>query len=107
MPDASVFSVGPPATGDTSEHVRHQTTEKDPRKGSPLSARMGGAMEKNWPKRPTDPNYKRMEENSGRAVVPAAEAVCVSAHLVPQGSPQAKKLHHLHVPLTLGKSCYR
>ena len=34
--------------------LMHQTTEKDPSQGSPLSAQMGGAIEKDWPKRPSD-----------------------------------------------------
>ena len=36
-----------------------------------------------------------------------AEAVHVPAHLVPPGSLQAKKLHHLHAQLLLGQSCHR
>ena len=40
--------------GGPSMCLMHWTTEKDPRQGSPLSAWMGGAMEKNWPKRPSD-----------------------------------------------------
>ena len=42
--------------------LMHQTTEKDPRQGSPLTALMGGATEKDWPKRPSDANYKRLEK---------------------------------------------
>ena len=35
------------------------TTEKDPRQGSPLSAWTGGAIEKDWLKRPLVTSYKR------------------------------------------------
>ena len=36
-----------------------------------------------------------------------AEAVCVPARLALPGSPQAKKLRHLHAQLSLGQSCHR
>ena len=40
------------------------------------------------------------------AITPAAEAVCVPAHLAPPGSLQAKQLRHLHAQLSLGL-CHR
>ena len=65
-------------------------------------------MEKDWPK---TPSYRQLQgtqkKDSDRAVTPAAEAVPVSAHLVPSGSLQAKQLHHLHAQLSLGQSCHR
>ena len=48
-----------------------------------------------------------MKKDSERAIIPAAEAVCVPAHLKPPGSPQAKQLHHLHAQLSLVQSCHR
>jgi len=47
------YRVGP-QPGGPSMCLACQTTEKDPRQRSPLSAQTGGAMEKNWPKRPSD-----------------------------------------------------
>ena len=43
-----------PPRGAPSMCLRQRTTEKDPRQGSRLSAWMGGIMEKDWPKRPSD-----------------------------------------------------
>ena len=51
--------------------------------------------------------YKRLKKDSERTITPAAEAVCVPAHLVLPGSPQPKQLHHLHTQLSLGQSCHR
>ena len=45
------------------------------------------------------------KKDSDRAMTPAAEAVRVPAHLVLPGSPQVKKLYHIHDQLSLGKSC--
>jgi len=47
------------------------------------------------------------KKNSDRAIIPAAEAVRVPAHLTPPGSPQAKQLRHLHTQLSLGQSYHR
>ena len=103
----------------------HQTTEKDPtqgaplsawraeqekdsRQGSPLSAWRGRAMEKDWPKRPSDHQLQEApKKDPNRAITPAAEAVHVPAHLALPGSPQAKQLHHLHTQISLGQSCHR
>ena len=70
MPDALNYRVGPhpgcplncltrwsivgPQPEGPSMCLTHQTTEKDPRQGSPLSAWMGKATGKDWPKRPSD-----------------------------------------------------
>ena len=40
-----------------------QTTEKDSRQGNSLSACMGGVMEKDWPKRPSD---HQLQEGRGK-----------------------------------------
>ena len=53
------------------------------------------------------PATRGSNKDSDRAITPAAEAVCVPAHLELPGSPQAKQLHHLHTPLSLGQSCHR
>jgi len=53
MPEALNYRVGPQAGG-PSMCLMHRTTKKDPKLGSPLSAWMGRAMEKDWPKRPSD-----------------------------------------------------
>ena len=52
-------------------------------------------------------SYKRLEKDSDRATTPAAQAVRVRAHLVLPGSPQVKKVHHLHAQLSLGQNCHR
>jgi len=52
-------------------------------------------------------SYKRPKKDSGRAITPATEAVCVPAHLALPGSPQAKQLHHLQAQLSLGQCCRR
>ena len=64
---------------------------------------MGGATEKDGPKRPS---YRQLQD-SDRAITPAAEAVHVPTHLVLPGSPQAKQLCQLHAQLSLGQSCHR
>ena len=70
-----------------------RTTEKDPRQGSPLSAWMGRATDKDWPEAFWLPATKGSKKDSERTITPAREAVHVPAHLVPPGSPQAKQLH--------------
>jgi len=52
-PDALNYRVGP-HPGWPFKWLMHQSTEKDPRQRSLLSAWMGRAMEKDWPKRPSD-----------------------------------------------------
>ena len=52
-------------------------------------------------------SYQKLKERLCRAITPAAEAVCVSVHLVWPGSLQAKQLCHLHAQLSLGQSCRR
>ena len=41
-----------------------QTTEKDPRQEIPLSACMGRAMEKDWPKRPSDHQLQEAQKRT-------------------------------------------
>ena len=53
------------------------------------------------------PAIRGSKKDSDRAITPAVEAVRVSAHLVPPGSPQAKQLRHLLAQLSLGQSCHR
>ena len=48
-------------------------------------------------------SYKRFKKDSDGAITPVVKTVCVPAHLVPPGSPQAKQLHHLHAQLSLGE----
>ena len=43
-----------PQPGEAPLCLMCQTKEKGPRQGSPLGAWMGGVMEKDWPKRPSD-----------------------------------------------------
>ena len=50
---------------------------------------------------------KRLENDSDKAKIPVAEAVCVPAHLALPGSLQAKQLCHIHTPLSLEQSCHR
>ena len=82
--------------------LMYQTTEKDSRQGSPLSARMGRAIEKDWPKRPSNRQIQEAGKKTDRAITPVAEAVHVAAHLVQPGSLQAKQLHHLHAQTLTG-----
>ena len=68
----------------------------------------GGATEKDWPKRPSDYQLQEAQKKDfDRAITPAAEAVCVSAHLASSGSPQAEQLCHLHAQLSLEQSYHR
>ena len=65
-------------------------------------------MEKDWPKRPSDNQVQEArKKDSDRSITPVVESVCVPAHLALPGSPQAKKLCHLPVQLSLGQSCHR
>ena len=87
--------------------LTHPTTEKDPKQGNPLSAWMGRAMDKYWPKRPSDRQLQEAKKACDRVITPVAKAVCVSAHLAPPGFLQAKQLCHLHTQLSLGQSSHR
>ena len=94
--------------GGPSLRLTLRTTEKDPRQGNPLNARTGGSTEKDWPERSSNPQLQEArKKDSDRVITPATEPVCVPAHSSPPGSPQAKKQHHLHAQLSLGKSCHR
>ena len=53
------------------------------------------------------PAKRGSKKGSDRAIIPAADAVRVPAHLVLPGSPQAKQLRNLHTQLSLGQSCHR
>ena len=68
--------------------LTHQTTEKDPRQGSPLSSRMDGAMEKTGQRGLLIAATRGSNKDTNRAISPAVEAVCVSAHLALPGSPK-------------------
>jgi len=69
---------------------------------------MGRATEKYWLKRPSDCQLQEaLKKDSDRAITPEAEAVCVTVHLVPPGSLQAKHLGHLHAQLSLGQGFHR
>ena len=46
-------------------YLTGQTTE-DSRQGSPLSARMGGAMDKDWPKRLSD---RQLQETRKKTLI--------------------------------------
>ena len=71
MPEALNYRVGP-HTGCSFKWLRHQTTEKDPGQGSPLSAWMGRAIEKDWPKKPSDCQLQEpRKKDSDRAITPA------------------------------------
>ena len=84
-PDALNYRVGP-HPGRPFKCLMRQTTEKDPKRGSPLSAWMGGTMEKDWPKRPSDRQLQKAWKKTDKALRPAAEAVLILAQLVPPGS---------------------
>ena len=68
--------------------LTHQTTEKDPRQGSPLSSRMDEAMEKTGQRGLLIAATRGSNKDTNRAISPAVEAVCVSAHLALPGSPK-------------------
>ena len=53
------------------------------------------------------PATKGLKKDSDRAMTPAAETVCVPAHLAPPGTLQAKQLRHLPTQPSLGSSCHR
>ena len=85
-----------------------RTTEKDPRQGSLLSAWTDRAMEKDWPKRPSDHQIQEAgKKDNDRAITPVVEAVRVLVHSTSPGSLQAKQLCHLHAQLSLEQSCNR
>ena len=71
--------------------LTRQTTEKDPGQGRPLSAPLGADQVELWENTGQRSlliaRYKRLKKkkDSDRAVTPAADAVCVPAHLVPPG----------------------
>ena len=63
---------------------------------------------KDWTNRLSDLQLQEARKiDSQRAITPAAEAVRVSAHLVPSGSLQTKQLCHLHAQLSLGQNCHK
>ena len=66
---------------------------------------MSGVMEKDWPRGLLIASYKRFKKS--RAITPVVEAVRISAHFMPPGSPQAKQLCHHHAQLSLGQRCHR
>ena len=78
-----------------------------PQAREPSRCLNGQKKEKDWPKTPSDRQYKRLEKDSDRATTPGVEAVHVLAHLALPGSPQAKQLCHLHTQPSLGQSCHR
>ena len=68
-------------------NARHtELQSKTPVGGGPLCAWMGGATEKDWPKRPSDHQLQEArKKDSDRAITPAAKAVRVPAHQHRQG----------------------
>ena len=102
VPGAPIYRAGP-QPGGPSMCLTHQTTEKGARQGSPLRACTGGAMERDWPKRPSDRQLQGQKKTE-RAVSPVAEAGHVPTHVVPPGLPEAKPLSHLHAQLSLGRA---
>ena len=68
---------------------------------------MGGAIEKDWPKRPSERQLQEAQEKTDRAITPVVEAVHIPAHLALPGSLKAKQLCYLHTQLSLGQSCHR
>ena len=62
--------------------LKHWETEKNPRQGSPVSAWMGRAMEKDWPKKPSDCQLQELKKDTDRAMTPVVEPVHVPAHLM-------------------------
>ena len=96
-----------PGGGGATMCLTCKTTKKDPRQGSPLSARTGRSMEKDWSKRPSDHQLPEAQEKIDRAITLTAGAVHVPAHLVPREFPQAKLLCHLHAQPSLGQSYHR
>ena len=83
-----------------------RTTEKDPRKESPLSAWRGKATERNG-QRGLLIAYKRLQKGLWQGITPAVEAVGVPDHVAPPGSPQAKQLQPLHTQPSVGQSRHR
>ena len=54
-----------------------------------------------------DRQLSEVQKKTDRVIIPAAEAVHVSAHLVLPGSPWPKQLCHLHAQPSLKQSCHR
>ena len=99
MPDMLIYRVGP-QLGGPSMCLMCQTTERDPGQGSPLSA--WRALCQLW--RKTEAFWSSAtwgsKKDSDRAITPAAEAVCVPAHLVHQGPSIQAATPPSHLPLT-------
>ena len=106
-PDALNYRLGS-HPGCSFKCLMHQSTEQDHSRGGPsmwLNGQSYGerlAKEVLW-STATGGSIK----DSDQAITPAAEAVCVPAHLAPPGSPQTKQLRHLHTQPSLGQSCHR
>ena len=119
------FHRAGPHPGCPLQWLMYQTTEQDPTQGGPLSAwslnnregpqardpskclnrrRYEERLAKEAPWAPATRGWKKA---SDQAITPAAEAVCVPAHLAPPRSPQSRQLHHLHAQPSLGQSCHR
>ena len=63
MPDALNYRVGP-HPGSSFKRLMSQTTEKDPKQRSPLNTWTGGAMEKDWPKGPSDHQLQEAQKKT-------------------------------------------
>ena len=73
-----------------------------PQAREPSKCLKSGAMEEDWPKRPSDHpqevSYKRLKKRLFRAVTPGTEAVC---------DPALFALRRLHAQLSRRQSCHR
>ena len=86
--------------------LMRQTTEKEARQESPLSA-WGCSYGEGLAKEAfSSPATRHSKKDSDGAITPAAEAVRVSAHVAPPGSLQAKQLCWLHIQLSMGQNCH-
>ena len=81
--------------------------QRRPQEREPSKCLMGGAMKKDWPKRPPERQLQEAQGKTDRAVTPVVEAVHIPAHLALPGSLKAKQLCYLHAQLSLGQSCHR
>ena len=107
MPDTPIYRVGPQPGGPF-----YEPNAPNNREGPQAREPSKYLNRKSYRERLTkeafgSPATRGSKKDSGRAIIPAAEAVRVPAHLAPPGSLQAKQLYHLHAQLSLGQSYHK
>ena len=79
-----------------------RSNREGPQAGEPSNCLSRQSNREGLPRDLLITSCQRLHKDSGRATAPVAETVHVPAHLVPPGSPQPERLHHLHARSSLG-----